>query len=67
MSTNLMKILSQLELKQFKSHIVSNLNSLMEDEEPQISLNLSDEIVFEKEHSESELMTVAFNSNEESF
>jgi hypothetical protein len=62
-----MKILSQLELKQFKSHIISNLNSLMEDEEPQISLNLSDEIVFEKEHSESELMTVAFNSNEESF
>ena len=45
-----MKILSQLELKQFKSHIITNLNKLVGDEEPQISLNPSDEIVFEKEN-----------------
>ncbi|MDI9861896.1 hypothetical protein [Flectobacillus roseus] len=62
-----MKILSQLELKQFKSHIITNLNKLVDDEEPQISLNQSDEIVFEKENSESELMTASFNSNEDSF
>ncbi|MGX7686727.1 hypothetical protein [Flectobacillus sp. BAB-3569] len=62
-----MKILSQLELKQFKSHIITNLNKLVDDEEPQISLNPSDEIVFEKENSESELMTASFNSNEDSF
>lgn len=62
-----MKILSQLELKQFKSHIISNLNNLLEDEEPQISINPSDEVVFEKEDSEHELMSVAFNSNEKSF
>ena len=62
-----MKILSQLELKQFKSHIITNLNKLVDDEEPQISLSPSDEIVFEKENSESELMTASFNSNEDSF
>jgi len=62
-----MKILSQLELKQFKSHIITNLNKLVDDEEPQISLNPSDEIVFEKENSESELITASFNSNEDSF
>ncbi|MDI9866523.1 hypothetical protein QM480_19430 [Flectobacillus sp. DC10W] len=62
-----MKILSQLELRQFKSHIISNLNSLMDGEEPQISSSPSDEIFLEKESLENELMSVEFNNNEESF
>lgn len=52
-----MKILSQLELDQFKSHIISNLNNLLKDEEPQTSINPSEEGVFENEDSEHELMS----------